>query len=836
MKISINWLREFVDIKTIRSEDFMKTSSLNTPEEVAQFIDIPNTQSTDDVGRLITLHTAEVEEVEDMEKAFDKMVIGKILSVKKHPNADKLVIAEVDIAQEKPISIVCGGQNLKPDMLVPVAPPGSKVRWHGEGDLVELGEVKIRGEKSFGMICAGEEIGLDTDNLPGATEVRIKDLSYLKVKPGTPLAVALQKNDVILTVDNKSLTHRPDLWGHYGFAREFSVILKKPLKPLTPLLKYKPGKPTAKLNITIQDKEICPAFSGCILTNVEIKDSPDWLKNRLRSVGLKPINNIVDITNFVMVELGQPMHAYDRKKVKNDALIIRYAKKGETIETIDHKTRTLFEKDPVVADSSSVLGVAGIMGGAGSEINESTTEIILEAANWNPIIVRKSSSAHGLRSEASQRFEKGLDPSLTELALQRAMALIQECSPSAKLINSLETIRTYTTLPQIKITIDPKIICNKIGTEISTPEIKHILTALGFKVTAQGKKLNVIVPSHRATGDVGIAEDLIEEVARIHGYDKIPALLPELPIKLPIENQERFFKHEVRTIFAAFLGFTEVIGYSFYSEDDFKKCRLENMRHIRVKNALSQEQTHMRVSLIPGLLKTLAKNNHERKNLKLFEIGHTYKEIGEFMPLEEKWIAGTLMNEHAKEIFYDMKGALSAFLKKFRTPSPLLQKCAHPPLYAHPQKCIEISVEGEILGYGFVLHPAVAKAFDLDQPVGLFEINFTKLVAKGRELTRFKELPKFPTSPFDISLLIDRKKEIADVEHAIRKADPAGLVQSITLFDIYEGKNIPTDKKSLAFTIELRHNDHTLTDTEFHQSHEAIFKSIRAIGGEIRGE
>lgn len=812
MKISLNWLREFVDI--------------------------PTTLSAEEFSELTTLHTAEVEGAETIATGlfgFDDIIIGEILEFKKIEKSDKLHVAKVAIGKDQPIQVVFGSMvKMKVGDKVPVAVAPATLP---SGITVEI--KKFMGVTTEGMLCLDQELGLKKEGVsiqcfpkatPGTSFIKAYLESQQKRSSKKPVT------DIVLEVDNKSLTHRPDLWGHYGFAREFSVILKKPLKPLTPFLKYNPGKPNSKLKVTIQNKDMCAAFSGCILTNIEIKDSPDWLKNRLRSVGIKPINNIVDITNFVMVELGEPMHAFDRKKVKNDTLIIRYAKKGETLGTLDHKTRTLSEKDPVVADALGALGLAGIMGGAYSEINKSTTEIILEAANWNPIVIRKSSSAHGLRSEASQRFEKGLDPTLTELALQRAVALIQECSPSAKLITPLETIRTYKSLPQIKVTVDPQVLCNKIGTEISIPEIKRILTALGFKITAQGKKLNVLVPSHRATGDVDIAEDLVEEVARIHGYDKIPAILPELTIKLPLENEERFLKHEVRNIFAAFLGFTEINNYSFYSEDDFKKCRLENMRHIRVKNALSNEQTHMRVSLIPGLLKTLAKNNRERKTLKLFEIGHTYKEIGEFMPLEEKWIAGAITRENAKEIFYDMKGALSAFLKKFRTPSPLLKKCATPPPYAHPQKCIEISVEGEIIGYGFTLHPAIAQNFDLDQSVGLFEINFTKLAAKGREMVRFKELPKFQGSSFDVSFIIDRKKEIADVEHAIRKADPSGLVQSITLFDIYEGKNIPDNKKSLAFTIELRHNDHTLTDTEFHQSQETIFNAIRKIGGEIRGE
>ena len=807
MKISLNWINQFVDLGKYNSKQ---------------------------LGELLTLHTAEVEEVDDLKAAYENMVIGKVIKLSKHPDADKLQIVHVNIGKEKPVQIVCGGTNLKMGMLVAVALPEAWVRWHGEGEPVQLSETKIRGEKSFGMICAGEEIGLETDNPEGQQEVQIKDLSSLKNKPGTSLAKALEKNDTVLDIDNKSLTHRPDLWGHYGLAREFSAILKKPLRPLAPFLKYDKGAPKKSFKITLKAKQDCPRFSGAVVTNVRVTESPQWVKSRLQAAGLRPINNLVDLTNYVMLELGEPMHAYDRGIVGSDELIVRHAEKGEILETIDHKKRKLTSDDLVIANKKGMpLGLAGVMGGVGSEITNATTEIILEAANFNPVTVRKMSTRHGLRSDASQRFEKGLDPTLTDQAIARALILLKETCPNATLVTPVTTAGDWKA-PKLNITLNADTAVSKIGTKIPITEMSRILKSLAFTVKTIGKKLHVIVPSHRATGDVSLPEDLVEEIARIHGYDNIAPLLPNLPAKLPLENEERFHKHAVRSILANTLRFTEVMNYSFYNEALFQKCGLQDLRHIKVMNPLSADQTHMRVSLIPGMIQSLLKNSHERDQLKLFEIGRTYKEIGTFMPLEEKWLTSAVAQRKNYEPFYQIKEALDAFLKIFRPEKIQFHNSHTPPLYAHPKKCLEILLRGEVIGTVFELHPGVAHAFELEHRIGLFELNFTKLVAHGREPQTFRPLPKFPGMSFDISFLIDKKTHVGDLEKSIRRADPLRLIQSVQLFDMYQGAGIPDNKKSLAFNVELRHNDHTLSDAEFKQTHEAVMEAVVKIGGDVR--
>lgn len=805
MNISLNWIRDFVDLPKI------------SPEEL---------------GWKVTVHTAEVEAVVDQAKKFENIFLGEIVDIRKHPNADKLRITDVDLGGKKH-QVVCGGSNLSVGMKVAVATPGAVVQWHG-GETVTLEHAKIRGEESYGMICAGEEIGLnEMQKAQSSDDHAILDLSEVEAKPGTPLAEALGLSDTLLEVDNKSLTHRPDLWGHYGFAREIAAIFGKPLKKLDPLLKIKPVAGKEKVSIKIEDNKLCPRFSAAILTGIKIEESPQWLKARLQAAGMNPHNNVVDVTNYVMLELGQPMHAYDRSVVGDDGFIVRFAKKGEKLVTLDESEQKLTEEDPLVCNKANeALGLAGIKGGLKSGISDATTEIILEAAAFDPIIVRKSSVRHTLRTDASQRFEKSLDPTMTEMAIQRAIHLLQELCPTAKLVSPLTTEGSWKP-KKIEITASPDVINSKIGHPVATKEMVSILKSLEFDVKTVGKNLKIAVPSHRATRDVNIEEDIVEEIARIYGYDKIPAVRPHQPVTLPMENPERAFKHLTRAIFALGLGFTEVVNYSFYSKDRFEKCGLSEDGHIKILNYLSEDQTHMRRSLIPNMLANVAANERSFEKIQTFELGHTYEEVGAYMPREEKRLAAMVAMK--AEPFYAVKGALETYLKTFGVDSYQLHESKHPLPYAHPKKCMDIAVRGKTIGHLFTVHPGVLKAYDLSLNVGAFELHFSPLVQNGRQEKKFSPLPKFPPMSFDVSVLVDKKSKVAELEKAIRSTDSQKLIESVTLFDIYEGKNIPEDKKSLSFTIEIRHPERTLTDKELEQVQAAAFLAIEKFGGTIRG-
>ncbi|MDP4008278.1 MAG: phenylalanine--tRNA ligase subunit beta [Candidatus Peregrinibacteria bacterium] len=808
MKLSLNWIKKFVDL----------------PESDAK-----------ELGNLLTLRTAEVESVENEAELFENMYIAEVTKIEKHPDADKLSVCELSVGKEKR-TLVCGGQNLKEGMLIAYADKGSKVKWHGEGELVKIEYAKVRGILSEGMICAGEEIGLECDNPEGQKFVRIKDLSDTKAKPGTPLAKALNKDDIIFEIDNKSLTHRPDLWGHYGFAREFAAIMKKPLKALDEKFDFPKDKSPLKINS--KDKKACPYFGGAIITNVKIEESPQWIKSLLQAAGVRPVNNIVDITNYVMLELGQPMHAYDRSFVAEDFLEARFAKKGEKLETLDHKERELLDTDLVIANSKKVLGLAGVMGGVNSEIKDETTEIILEAANFDAVTVRRTSTYHGLRTDAVQRFEKSLDPLFAKQALIRACQLINELCPNAKFEGGLIEFDEYK-VPNIEIKLDPSIVKKVIGADIDEKEMIDSLTRLGFTVK-KGKVLNVKVPSWRATKDVDIAEDLIEEIARMHGYENIEASLPPLPILPPRDFPERAQKHIARKILALGLNCSEILSYSFYSEKDVNFCMLDEARHLRVDNYLSEDQTHMRVTLVPNMLKAVYLNLKYQDAVRIFEFGRTYIENG-YMPIEEKYLCAMFAEKGKKkksgpldELFYDAKGALETFLKKLGAEKYQLVKTSNPPAYSHPNKCLEIKYRGKSIGHVFTLHPIVAKKYQIETPPAIFEVNFSQIIASGLDEISYKALSKLPSLSFDISVVLDEKTETSEVEKTIRNQG-GKLIKQIELFDIYQGSNLPNGKKSLAFKILMHSDERTLTDTDMADIQKKIFDQLIKQGGEIRG-
>lgn len=797
------------------------------------YVNIPKDLNPDALAKLLTLKTAEIESVSKGNELLNGVVVGHVIELKPHPNADKLRLAKLIYGPGKEARLVCGGENLKEGMYVAYATPGCKVKWHGEGDPVTLTKAIIRGEESEGMICASHEIGLEKPKSEGPHD--IMDLTPLKPKPGTPLTDLLGQNDTILEFDNKSLTHRPDLWGHYGIAREIAAITDQKLKPYKADQKFPETK--SKLKIIVDDHVLCPRFSACLISNIKIGPSPDWMIKRLKSAGIRSVNNIVDVTNYVMLDLGQPMHAYDRNIVKTDTLKVELARKNQIVETIDHKRRTLHEQDMLVTDGKGTfLDLAGIMGGAHSEINSNTTNIILEAANWNPSILRQTEVRQSLRSDASQRFEKAQDPENCPLAIKKAAELILEICPGAKLEGNMVDIHG-TKKPLQKITLRIQRAQSKIGVKITKQEATKILKSLEFKVTAGPKDtLKVEVPSFRATKDISVEDDLIEELARMYGYDEIPALLPHLPTRLPIENIERFAKHELKKFLAYGLGLDEISTYSFYSKEDFTNAGLKEEGHILIENFLSEDQTHMRFSLAPNLLKKIGLNSKYQENFQVFEIGRTYKDLKEFFPLEEKWIIGAFVRTNKKaKTFYEAKETVEQTLQHLQIPYYKLVKGSDLP-YANPTKSATIiNTEGETLGSILSLHPQIAKNFGLEKlDIALFELNFSLLSKSPKQPRKFTELPKFPPIKIDVSVLVEKTKPIAEIEETIRNSDKH-LITSVELFDLYEGENLGKDKKSVAFKVTLQSQDRTLTDAEMSEAQKRIFENLQKLGGQIRG-
>lgn len=803
MLISLNWLKEFVNL--------------------------PKTLSPQDLADQFTLKTAEVEKVIDQGQKFDHMVIGHVIEVHPHPNADKLKIAKVSVGKET-LRIVCGGENLTENMYVAVAKIGAEVDWHGEGKIMKIVPTKIRGEDSEGMICAGSEIGLhDTGEGPHD----ILDLSSSKPTPGTPLAEFLSKNDVIFELDNKSLTHRPDLWSHYGIAREMAALTDSKLSTFT--TKVTLPKSGASPKITVADPELCPRYCGLIIENITISDSPSWIKERLTTTDHTPRNNVVDITNYVMEELGQPMHAFDLDKI-GDEIIVRTAKKGEKITALNDQTYNLNEKNLIIADKKAPLAIAGVIGGKDSAISQKTTRILLESANFHASSVRKTSSQLGIRTDSVQRFEKSLDPHQAQAAILRAAELILQLCPEAKISGPITDIVNFkSTTPKLKLNLDKT--RSKIGINITNNEIEKILKKLYFEISKKDKNnLTVIIPSFRATKDIQTEDDLIEEVARIHSYEGIPAILPHLPSHLPAEHTERVQKTRLRHFLSQNLGLSEIYNYSFYGKDDIQKCQLPEEEHLKLINSLSEEQSHMRLSLVPNILKNIHHNTKFYDSLNIYEIGRTYVKTEDFLPLENKiLLCAFVTKSKSADPFYEAKGAMEDILKHFRLSKIRTAKEVKNFTFAHPKKALTyLEPTGKTLGCVYTLHPAIAKAYDLQKHnIAILELNFSDLLKSHTKELKYQPIAKFPSLDIDISVIVEQNTEIGTLETAILKSDKS-LINQVTLFDIYQGQNLESGKKSIAFKVTLQAPDRTLTDQEMTTIQQQIFKNLEKIGGQIR--
>jgi len=804
MYISFNWIKKFVDLSGL---DLQKLS-----EE-------------------ITLKSSEIEQVLFQADAFNNMVVGEVVAMEKHPDADKLNIVETNVGDET-LKIVCGGSNVKVGMKVAVAKLGAKVKWHGEGELVEMKRVKIRGIESLGMICAASEIGVTGGDEPADG---ILDISHMNVKAGDELADVFEKNDVIIEVDNKTITHRPDMWGHYGFAREIAAIVKRKFEPKKIKVEY--PKVDKNLDIRVENSRLCKRYCAVAIDGIKIGPSPEWLAEKLRVLGHAPHNNIVDITNYVMLELGQPMHAFDRAKT-GDVIVVRNAKNGEKIKTLKDEDKELSEEMLVIANEKEAIAVAGVIGGDSSKVDDETTSIILESASFDAVSVRKTSTKIGVRTDSVQRFEKSLDPHFAKQALDRAVELILEICPNAKIVSSVSDIVNFEDKDLI-LDFDIERAKRKIGIEISKDEIVRILSDLEFEVQSEkGDVLTVKVPSFRATKDIEIEDDLVEEIARMYGYENIKGVLPLLPTKLPVVNVERKIKHKARELFSYAYGFDEVNNYSFYGKDDLEKCLMPDEGHLKLQNYLSNEQTHLRTTFVPNLLKNLQFNRKNYANIRIYEFGHTYKEIGEFYPLEDKYLSGALYFGTEKDHpFYEAKAVVDGFFENFHVKGlKKVYEIVDVP-YAHPKQAVTyMTHSGQTVAKVFGLHPLVSQNYGFKKAkIAMFEINFTEAVKLMSAKKKYKKISKFPGVKLDVSVVVDEKMMVEDLENAILKANKA-LIKEVELFDIYQGENMETGKKSVAFKVLLMDEKRTLTDEDLSGTQEKIFKNLEVMGGIIRGK
>ncbi len=802
-----------------------------------QYVDLPDSLSPEELGNALTLSTVEVEGIHHQAKAFDGIVVGVVKKVKKHENADTLKVCEVDVGTEI-LQIVCGGSNVREGMKVILAKVGAKVLWHGEGELVELTPTKIRGVESHGMICGADEVGL-LDLFPKSEEKEIADLSKIKAKAGTPIATALGYDDVVIEIDNKSINHRPDLWGHYGMVREVAAKYHKKLAPYK-VAEIKEGS-EQKIKVSIENAVDSMKYSAIVMDGVVVGPSPEKLQQRLRAVGIKPINNIVDITNYVMCDLGQPMHAFDKEKVKGQKekveIQVRRAKVGEKLVTIDGKERELSEEMLVIADSEKPLAIAGVMGGKETEITNATTSIIFESAHFNAALIRKTTTKLGLRTDASARFEKSLDPNNCAYALKRAVELVLEVCPNARVVSGIaekgkiETFRGPIVVPK-------EYINKKIGMEIGTKECVRILENLGFGVTVFGKKegetLKVEVPSWRGTKDISIPEDIVEEIARMYGYGNIETTLPMFSITPPERNEIRMTERKIRTTLSGPLGFTETLNYSFVSPQLVEMLELDLSNHIELDNPIASDRPLLRRSLLPNLIEVIEKNNHRQEDICIYEIGKVYiveepghrvaEKSDELLPRQDSMLGIMYSSKNETKPFFTVAEAVREIGPKLGIDIVIEPGITEAP-HIHSGRYGKVMVGSDQVGEVYEIHPRIQEKLGLANRVSYAEINLRILSEYATIRSSYKSLSPYPAVARDIACVVSTTALHRDIHAALSGAHP--LITSVVLFDVYEGKNVGEKKKSVAYHITYQSYDHTLETAEIDAAHATVEKILK---------
>jgi len=768
MKFSYNWIREHVP-------------SLDTPARQLE--------------RLITMRTAECEGIEETGGLLAQACAARVVSVEPIPNTHN-VKASVETGRYGDKVVVCGAPNCRAGMLTVYVPVGKKV---------------VSGVESDGMLASGAELGVNRD---AAAIVELAG-ELAGCAPDSIMP------DHIIEIDNKSITHRPDLWGHYGMAREVAAILRQPLRdPVQPALI--PTEP-APINVAIQDLDLCPRYSALVFDNVTVQPSPLWLQYRLTAIGLNPINNIVDMTNFIMSELAQPIHAFDRDLLHGDTIFIRRAHEGEYFLALNEQDFTLGPANLVIADAKGAVALAGVIGGMDSAIVAGTTRIVLESACFNATSVRRTSAALKLRTDASMRFEKSQDPANTVRGLARAVELLQELSPGIRLVGGLADQRKPIPPPP-PILLPMDWLVRKLGKDVSPDEVRDILERLAFGVSAHAPGVfSVTVPSWRATKDVSVKDDLVEEVGRMIGYDSIEPRPPAVLTTVPPANQERAFHRRVRAVFAD-QGFTEVYNYSFVVEADARAFGMQPADHVTVANPIAPNQSLLRMSLLPELRANVLENSKHFDAFRLFEVGREIHKQPQGLPHEVPHLAAAIYckdGDGAAGLF-EMKRAAECLM-----PGAEARPAAARP-YEHPARAAEIHWNGVVAGRLFELHPSLAEG-----RTAMLDLDLTLVHAAAPKEQRYTPIRRYPSSAFDLSVVAAARELVGDLRGKL--AALAGpLLQSIEYQRQYAGPPLAEGTKSVSFRLTLGSPERTLSSEEVGEIRARLIDGMRAQSYDLR--
>jgi phenylalanyl-tRNA synthetase beta chain len=782
----------------------------------------------------LTLSTAEVEGVEEFLPHARSIVVGKVLERAPHPKADRLSLCRVDVGGPEPVPIVCGAANVAEGQTVPVALPGTTLPGIGK-----LEKAKIRGEVSLGMICSEQEVGL-ADESAG-----IWVLSP-ELTPGQSLADALGIGDWIIDIDNKSLTHRPDLWGHRGIARELSAIYRRPLRPLDTALPALGSQPAVPV---VVDDPACLRYLALPIDGVEALASPLWLVLLLRAVGQRSLGQLVDISNFVMLDLGQPNHTFDRAELGPDGIRVRKASPGERFTTLAGQALTLSGEDLLIASKGEGVALAGVIGGQNSEVKAGTRSLLLEVATFDATTVRRTSVRHGLRTDSSARFEKSLDPELPPLAAAHFARLLSELQPKVSFPGSLSDVRTLEA-KKTSIVLRPGRVREALGAEVGDTEIVDLLERLGFGVAVRGRgaesDLLVQVPSDRATKDIGIERDLIEEVGRLYGYGNIAERKLVCPIEPPPHDPRRWLVRAIADRLAGSAHFTETISYSFLPDDLVELFGFASAPHATLANPVVSQQSRMRRSLVPSLCANLEMNRRYRDEVRLFEIGKGYfpehRNAGH-EPEERHLVGLVLAAPWRKGAGYRDNSlarlhAVVADVLNVVERQKVAWGPAEAPPYGQPGRVIGASyASGAIVATLSTLRPEVLAGLGLkaglQSDVAVAEISIDAILAAPRETRRYTPVPRFPGIKVDVAVAVAQNVPSAEVVAVIQNAG-GSVCRAVDLFDIYTGEAVGAGKKSLAYHVLLQAEDNTLGETEEQKFLKRLAGKLESIGAALR--
>ena len=763
-----------------------------------EFVDLSSVSDKEYVDKL-TVFGQKVETYERLDAQIKNVVVGKVVSIVRHENSDHMWVCQIDVGQQEPVQIVTGAQNVKQGDLVPAALHNS---WLPGG--IHITKGKLRGVASNGMLCSLKELDLTVGDFPYAIEDGIWIIEE-DCKPGDDINTVIGNDDTV--VDFEITNNRPDCYSIIGLARESAAAFGLPMMHHEPVVKGSDaGSIYEKLDVEVPAEELCNRYTARMVANVKIGPSPKWLRQRLRANGVRPINNIVDITNYVMLEYGQPMHAFDYRYVSSGKIVVREAEAGETLTTLDGNVRNLKPGMLVIADEDRAIGLAGIMGGENSEIMDDTTTVVFESANFDGTSIRQTALALGMRTDASGKFEKHLDPMMTVPAVERACELV-ELLQCGDVLDGMIDVINYVPQPKT-VALEPEKINALLGTNIPKEEMVKYLNLL--EVPVEGDQ--ILVPSWRP--DLNLMADIAEEVGRSFGYNEIPTTDFKTSTQggySPVMKLEAKAGAVCRS-----LGYSEIITYSFVSPAIFDQIRLpadSALRNtLKIQNPLGEDTSVMRTTALPSMLDILSRNNnYHNKNVKLYEIAKIYLPTpGEVLPREPKILVLGSYGEGVN--FFTLKGQVEALLTNLRIKKASYAALKDNPSY-HPGRCAKVTVDGVDVGVIGQIHPLVAKNYGIEGEVYCAELSFTALVDLQLPEPTYVPLPKYPAVSRDLSFICDEAVTVAQAEDVISQA--AGkLLRNIRLFDIYRGTGVAEGKKSLAFSLELRADDRTLTDAD----------------------